>query len=70
VPQSLVCVSHSDWTLYYTEEELRALKLKHINHREFPNHMDISSIGSTVCDNALVSKEGNPRIMDEMRKKG
>jgi hypothetical protein len=54
VPQSIVLVSHIDRTLYYIEEELRALKLKYINLREFPNHKDISGIGSTVCDSALV----------------
>jgi hypothetical protein len=72
VPQSLVHVcdvttcSHIDWTLYYTEEELGALKLKHINLHEFANHKDISGIGSAVCDSALMSEEGNPRIMDEV----
>jgi hypothetical protein len=76
VPQSLVHVcdvptcSRIGWTLYYTEEELRALKLKHSNLREFPNHKDISRIGSVVCDSALMSEEGNPRITDEVIKKG
>jgi hypothetical protein len=70
VPQLFVHVSRIDWTLYYTEEELKALKLKRIKLHEFPNHKDKSGIGSTICDSALVSKEGNPRIMDEVIKKG
>jgi hypothetical protein len=55
VPQSLLHVSdvptcsRIDWTLYYTEDELRALKLKQINLREFPNHKDISGIGLVKC---------------------
>jgi hypothetical protein len=73
VPQFLVFVcdvptcSHIDWTLYYIEE-LRALKLKHINLREFPNHKDIRGFGFAVCDSALMSEEGNPKIMGEVIK--
>jgi hypothetical protein len=61
--------SRIDWTLYYTEEELRDLKLKHIKLREVPNHKNISIIDSAVCDSALVSVEGNPRVTDEVIKK-
>jgi hypothetical protein len=67
---SFVPGSHIDLTLYYTEEELRALKLKHIKLHEVPNHKDKSGIDSTVCNNALVFEEGNPRVMDEVIKKG
>jgi hypothetical protein len=66
VPQSVVLVSRIGWTLYYTEEELRALMLRHINLCEFPNHKDISGIGSAICNSALVFEEGNPRITDEL----
>jgi hypothetical protein len=37
--------SHIDWRLYYTDEELRTLKLKHINLQEYPKHNGISHIG-------------------------
>jgi hypothetical protein len=43
------------------------LKLKHIYLHEFPNHKDTSSIGSTVCNSALMYEEGNPRITDNLR---
>jgi hypothetical protein len=62
--------SHVDWRSYYTNEELRALKLKHINLQEYPNHKDISHIGSTVCDSAIVDDKGNPRVWEEVTKKG
>jgi hypothetical protein len=48
---------------------LRDLKLKHIKLREVPNHKNISIIDSAVCDSALVSVEGNPRVTDEVIKK-
>jgi hypothetical protein len=51
-----------DWSSHYTYEELRALKLKHINLQDNPNHKDISRIGSTVCDSAVVYDEGNPSV--------
>jgi hypothetical protein len=44
--------SHIYLRLYYTDEELRALKSKHINFQEYPNHKDISHIVSAVCDSA------------------
>jgi hypothetical protein len=62
--------SHIDWRSYYTDEELRALKLKHINLQEYPNHKDISHIGSVVCDSAVVDDEGIPRVREEVIKKG
>jgi hypothetical protein len=40
--------SHIEWRSYYTDEELRALKLKHINLQEYPNHKDIKHIGLVV----------------------
>jgi hypothetical protein len=61
--------SRIDWRLYYTEE-LRALKSKYINLFEYPNHKDISHIGSIVCDSAVMNDEGNPRVRDEAIKKG
>jgi hypothetical protein len=76
MPQSAVDVcdvptsSRIDWRLYYTEEELRALKSKHMNLLEYPNHKDISHIGSAVCDSAVIDDEGNPRVRDEVIKKG
>jgi hypothetical protein len=62
--------SRIDWGSYYKDEELRALKLKHINLQDYPNHKDISHIGSTVCDSAVVDDEGNPRAREEVIKKG
>jgi hypothetical protein len=75
VAQSLVHVcdiptsSHIDWMLYYIEEELRAVKSKQINLLKYLNHKEISQIGSVVCDNALMTEEGNPRAMNEVIKK-
>jgi hypothetical protein len=46
------------------------LKLKHINLQEYPNYKDISHIGLAVCDSAVVDDEGNPRVQDEVIKKG
>jgi hypothetical protein len=54
--------SRIDWSSYYTEEELRALKLKLINLQNYLNHKDISHIESVICDSAIVDDEGNPRI--------
>jgi hypothetical protein len=76
VPSSAVTLcdvptsSHINWGSYYTDEELRALKLKHINLQDYPNHKYISDIGSTVCDSALIDDEGNPRVREEVIKKG
>jgi hypothetical protein len=59
-----------DWSSYYTDEELRALKLMHINLQEYLNHKHISHIGSVVFDSAIVDDEGNPRVREELIKKG
>jgi hypothetical protein len=60
--------SRIDWGSYYTNEELRALKLKHINLQDYPNHKDISHIGSAVCDIAVINDEGNSRAREEVIK--
>jgi hypothetical protein len=76
VPSSAVTLcdvqtsSHIDWGSYYTDEEFRALKLKHISLQDYPNHKDISHIGSTICDITVVHDEGNPRVQEEVIKKG
>jgi hypothetical protein len=62
--------SRINYRSYYTNEELRALKLKHINLKEYPNHKDISHIGLVVCDSVVVDDEGNPRVQEEVIKKG
>jgi hypothetical protein len=60
VPSSAVTLcdvptsSRIDWGSYYTDEELRALKLKHISLQDYPNNKDISHIGLAICDSALV----------------
>jgi hypothetical protein len=75
VPSSVVTLcdvptsSHIDWGSYYIDEELMALKLKHINLQDYPNHMDISHVGSAVCDSSVVDDEGNPRVREEVIKK-
>jgi hypothetical protein len=75
VPSSMVTLcdvpisSRIDCGLYYTNKELRALKLKHISPQEYLNHMDISHIGSTVCGSAVVDDEGNLRVWKEVIKK-
>jgi hypothetical protein len=61
--------SRIDYSLYYTDKELRALKLKHVNHQDYLNQKDISHIGSAVCDSAVVDDEGNPRAREEFIKK-
>jgi hypothetical protein len=62
--------SHIDWGSYYTDKELREFKLKHINLQDYLNHKDISHIGSIVCDSVVVNDEGNPRVREEVIKKG
>jgi hypothetical protein len=59
-----------DWGSYYTDEELRILKLKHITLEDYLNHKDMSQIGSTLCDSVVVDDEGNPRVREEAIKKG
>jgi hypothetical protein len=44
--------------------------LKLINLQDYPNQKDISHIGSVVCDSAVVDDEGNPRVREEVKKKG
>jgi hypothetical protein len=76
VPSSAVTLcdvptsSRIDRGPYYTDEELRALKLKHISLHYYPNHKDISHIGSAICDSAVVDDEKNPRVREEAIKKG
>jgi hypothetical protein len=62
--------SRIDWGSYYTDEELRALKLKHITLQDYPNHKDVSQIGSALCDSVVVDDEGKPRVQKEVIKKG
>jgi hypothetical protein len=62
--------SRIDWRLYYTNKELRALKSKHVNLEEYPNHKDISHIVLAVCDSVLVDDERNPRVRNKVIKKG
>jgi hypothetical protein len=68
VPSSTVTLfdvptsSRIDWGSYYTDEELRALKLKHISLQDYLNHNDISHIGLVVCDSAIVDDEANLRV--------
>jgi hypothetical protein len=59
-----------DCDSYYIDKELRVLKLKLINLQDYPNHKDISHTGLVVCDNAIVDDEGNPRVREEVIKKG
>jgi hypothetical protein len=44
--------------------------LKHIILQDYPNHKDVSQIGSALCDSAVVDDEGNPRVQEEVIKKG
>jgi hypothetical protein len=46
------------------------LKLKHISFQDYLNHKDISHIGSVVCDSVVIDDEGNPRVREEVIKKG
>jgi hypothetical protein len=69
-PVDVLTSSHIDWGSYYTDEELRALKLKHITLEDYPDHKDVSQIGSALCDSAVVDDEGNPRVQEEVIKKG
>jgi hypothetical protein len=62
--------SRIDWGSYYTDEELRTLKLKHITLQDYLNHKDVSQIGSALCDSVVVDDEGNPMVHEEVIKKG
>jgi hypothetical protein len=68
-PNDLTC-SHMKWNSYYSEEELRALKVKLINLQYYPNNKDISHIESAICDSAIVNDEGNPMVGEEVIKTG
>jgi hypothetical protein len=62
--------SHIDCGSYYTDKKLRALKLKHITLQDYLNHKDVSQIRSGLCDSDVVDDEGNPRVQEEVIKKG
>jgi hypothetical protein len=68
-PNDLTC-SCINWSSYYSEEELRALKAKLINLQDYPNNKDISHIESAICDSAIVDDEGNLRVGEEVIKMG
>jgi hypothetical protein len=69
-PYDVLTSSHIDWGSYYTDEELRALKLKYITLQDYLNHKDVSQIELTLCDSVVVDDEGNPRVQEEVIKKG
>jgi hypothetical protein len=62
--------SRIDWGSYYTDEKLRALKLKHITLEDYSNHKDVSQIGSVLCDSVVVDDKENPRVQEEIIKMG
>jgi hypothetical protein len=51
-PVDVPTSSRIDWGSYYTDEELRTFKLKHITLEDYPNHKGVSQIGSALCDSA------------------
>jgi hypothetical protein len=59
--------SHINWDSYYTDKELRALKLKHITLQNYPNHNDISHVVSAVCHSAVVDDEANLSVQEEVK---
>jgi hypothetical protein len=69
-PYDVPTSSRIDWGSYYTYEELRALKLKHITLQDYPNQKDVSQIGSALCDSDVVDDEGNPKVQEEVIKNG
>jgi hypothetical protein len=69
-PYDVPTSSRIDWGSYYIDEELRALKLKHITLQNYLNHKDVSQIRSVLCDSAIVDDEGNPRVQEKVIKKG
>jgi hypothetical protein len=69
-PYDVPTSSRIDWGSYYTNKELRVLKLKHIALQDYLNHKDVSQIGSALCDSAVVDDEGNSRVQEEVIKKG
>jgi hypothetical protein len=52
-PYDVPTSSRIDGGSYYTDEELRALKLKHITLQDYPNHKDANQIGSALCDSVI-----------------
>jgi hypothetical protein len=66
--QNVSTSSRIDWSSYYSEEELRALKAKVINLQDYLNNKDISHIESAICDSAIVDDEGNQRVGEEVTK--
>jgi hypothetical protein len=68
-PNDLTC-SRINWSSYYSEEELRALKAKLINLQDYTNNRDISHVESVICDSVIVNDEGNPRVGEEVIKTG
>jgi hypothetical protein len=69
-PYDVLTSSRIDWGSYYTDEELRALKLKHITLQDYSNHKDVSQIRSALCNSVVVDDEGNPMVQEEVIKKG
>jgi hypothetical protein len=69
-PYDVPTSSRIDWGSYYTYEKLRALNLKHITLQDYLNHKDVCQIGSALCDSVVVDDEGNPRVQEEVIKKG
>jgi hypothetical protein len=69
-PYDVPTSSRIDWGSYYTNKELRVLKLKHIALQDYLNHKDVSQIGSALCGSAVVDDEGNSRVQEEVIKKG
>jgi hypothetical protein len=61
-PVDVPTSSHINWGPYYINEELRALKWKHITLEDYLNHKYVSQIGSVLCDSVVVDDEGNPRV--------
>jgi hypothetical protein len=70
IPYDVPTSSRIDWGSYYTDKELKALKLKHITLQDYSNHKDVSQIRSALCDGVVVDDEGNPRVQEEVIKKG
>jgi hypothetical protein len=69
-PYDVPISSRIDWGSYYTDEEFRVLKLKHIALQDYLNHKDVSQIWSALCDSVVVDDEGNPRVQEKVIKKG
>jgi hypothetical protein len=69
-PYDVPTSSRIEWGSYYTYEKLRALNLKHITLQDYLNHKDVCQIGSALCDSVVVDDEGNPRVQEEVIKKG